>query len=116
MDKSLAKINAASDQVRDTMAHSAQHALRTAKLFLGTVIACTCIVAGTLWWSHHIVDGLAEDQADLAALEFKLKHKPVFMHFKDHDFVRVIPGSETGFTRGDDSELPGRYAQVWHVR
>ncbi|MCB1826831.1 MAG: hypothetical protein KDH94_00300 [Coxiellaceae bacterium] len=116
IDESLARMNAASDQVRDYVAYSEKHALRTAKLFLGTVIACALFVAGTLWWSHHIVNGLAQDKADLLALDIKLKHTPVIVHFKGKDYVRVIPGSETGFTRNDDSEVPGRYAEVWHVR
>lgn len=41
-------MNAASDQVRDYVSYSEKHALRTAKLFLGTVIACALFVAGTL--------------------------------------------------------------------
>jgi hypothetical protein len=113
---SLARMNAASDQVRDYVAQSAQHALRTAQLFLGTVIACVLVAAGTWWWSNHIVTGLAQDRADLASLDTKLKHTPVIMHFKGKDYVRVVPDSETGFTRGDDSEVPGRYAEMWHVR
>jgi len=73
-------------------------------------------VAGTLWWSHHIISGLAQDKADLLALDIKLKHTPVIVHFKGKDYVRVVPDSETGFTRGDGSEVSGRYAEVWHVR
>ena len=116
IDDSLARMNAASDQVRDYVAYSEKHALRTAKLFLGTVIACALFVAGTLWWSHHIITGLVQDKADLAALDTKLKHTPVIVHFKGKDYVRIIPESETGFTRNDGSDVPGRYAQVWHVR
>lgn len=116
IDASLAKMNAASDQVRDYVEQSAQHALRTAKLFLGTVIGCALFVAGTLWWSHHIISGLSQDKADLAALDIKLKHTPVIVHFKGKDYVRVVPDSETSFTRGDGSEVSGRYAEVWHVR
>ena len=116
IDESLARMNAASDQVRDYVDYSEKHALRTAKLFLGTVIACALFVAGTLWWSQHIISGLAQDKADLAALDTKLKHTPVIVHFKGKDYVRVVPDSETGFIRGDGSEVPGRYAQVWHVR
>lgn len=116
IDASLAKMNAASDQVRDYVAQSAQHALRTAKLFLGTVIACALFVVGTLWWSHHIISGLAQDKADLRALDTKLKHTPVIVHFKGKDYVRVVPDAETGFTRGDGGEVPGRYAEVWHVQ
>lgn len=116
IDASLARMNAASDQVRDYVAYSERHALRTAKLFLGTVIACSLFVAGTLLWSHRIISGLAQDKADLRALDIKLKHTPVIVHFKGKDYVRVMPDSETGFTRGDGSEVPGRYAEVWHVR
>ena len=116
IDASLAKMNAASDQVRDYIYYSEKHALRTAQLFLGTVIACALFVAGTLWWSHYIIIELTRDKADLAALDIKLKHTPLIVHFKGKDYVRVAPDSETGFTRGDGSEVPGRYAEVWHIR
>lgn len=69
-----------------------------------------------MWWSHQIISGLAQDKADLAALDIKLKHAPVIVPFKDKDYVRIVPDSETGFTRGDGSEVPGRYSEVWHVR
>jgi hypothetical protein len=116
IDDSLARMNAASDQVRDYVAQSAQHALRTAQLFLGTVIACALVAASTLWWSHHIISGLAQDKADLRALDTKLKHTPVMVHFKGNDYVRVVPDSETRFTRDNGNEVPGRYSKVWHMR
>ena len=116
IDESLARMNAASDEVRDYVAQSERHALRTAQLFLGTVVTSLLIVVGILWWSHHITSALAQDKADLAALDIKLKHKPVIVHFHGKDFVRVVPDSETGFTRKDNSDVPGRYSQVWHVR
>lgn len=116
IDESLARMNAASDDVRDYVAKSERHALRTAKLFLGTMVVSLLIVLGTLWWSHHVTSQLAEDRADLKVLDIKLKHKPVIVHFKGKDFVPVVPDSETGFTRGDGSEVPGRYAEIWHVR
>jgi len=115
IDSSLAKITAASDQVRDYVAQSAQHALRTTHLFLGTVIACVLLIVGTFWWTHRIINGVAQDKVDLAALDTKLKHTPVIMHFRGKDYVRVVPDSETGFTRGGD-EVLGRYSEVWHVR
>ena len=74
------------------------------------------MVAGTLWWSDHITCGLEQDKADLATLDIKLKHAPVIMHFHGKDYVRVVPDSETSFTRGDGSEVSGRYAEVWHIR
>jgi hypothetical protein len=116
IDTSLAKINAASDQIGDYVFHSEKHALGTAKLFLGTVIVCALFVAGTLWWSRHIVNELARAKADLAALDIKLKHKPVLVNFKGTDYVRVVPNSETGFTSVDGSDVSGQYAKVWHVR
>lgn len=76
IDASLAHMNAASDQIRDYVSYSEKHALRTAKLFLGTVISCALFVVGTLWWSHHIISGLAKDKADLAALDSKLNTRP----------------------------------------
>lgn len=113
---SLWRMNAASDEVREYVAKSERHVLRTVQLFLGTVIVCALLVAGTLWWSHRVTSQLAEDRADLKALDIKLKHKPVIVHFQGKDFVRVVPDSETGFTRGNGSDVPGRYSQVWHVR
>jgi len=116
IDASLNKINVASDSINEYVTASATHATRTAKLFLGTVIASALIVAGTLWWSHHINGDLANAKAELASLSTKLKHKPVIVHFQGKDYVRVVPDSETGFTRGDDSGVPGRYSEVWHLR
>lgn len=116
INNSLWRMNAASDEVRDYVAKSERHALRTAKLFLGTVIVCALFVSGTLWWSHHVTSQLAEDQADLKALDIKLKHQPVIVHFQGKDFVRVVPETETSFSRRDGSDVPGRYSQVWHVR
>ena len=116
IDTRFAKMNAASDQVRDYVVQSAQHALRTAKLFLGTVIACALFVAGTLWWFHHIMNKLTPNKADLTALDIKLKHTPVIVNFKGKDYVRIIPNSETGFTRNDGSAVPGKYSEVWHAR
>ena len=116
IDASLVKINVVSNQVGDYVAYSEKHALGTAKLFLVTVVACAMIVAVILWWSHHIITGLAQDKVDLAALNVKLKHTPVIVHFKGRDYVRVIPDSDTGFTRGDGRAIPGHYANVWHVR
>lgn len=116
MDLTLTKISAASDEVRDYVFYIESHALRTAKLFLGTVMACVVLMSGTLRWSHHLMSGLAQDKADLRALDIKLKHTPVIVHFKNKDYVRVLPHSETGFTRGDGSKVPGRYAEVWHAQ
>ena len=113
---SLEKINAASDQVRDYVTQSERHALRTTKLFLGTVIVSALIVAGTLWWSHHIITELAQDKADLTSLDTKLKHTPVIVHFPGKDYVRVRENSEISFTHHDGSEVPGKYAEVWHTR
>lgn len=85
-------------------------------IFKNFMLVNTFIVTGTLWWSHHIISGLAQDQANLAALDIKLKHTPVTVHFKGKDYARVIPGSETRFALNDGSDVPGRCAQVWHVR
>lgn len=116
IDASLTKINTASDQVRNYADYSAKHALRTVKLFLGTVIFCVLFIAGTLWWSNHIMKVIAQDKAYLAELDTKLKHTPVIMPFKGKDYVRVVPNSELSFTRSDGNKVPGRYSQVWHVR
>lgn len=109
-------MNAASNQVCDYIAYSEKHVLKTAKLFLGTLIVCPLFITGTLWWSHHVISELAQDKADLVTLDTKLKHTPVSMHFEGKDYVRVVPDSETSFTRGDGSEVSGRYAKVWHLR
>lgn len=107
IDESLAKINAASDSVNAYVTLSATHALRTATLFLGTVVATVLIVAGTLWWSHYITRDLAAARAELTSLNVRLKHKPVILHFHGKAFVRVVPKTETSFTRNNDSDVPG---------
>ena len=109
IDERLVKMNAASDQVRDYVSQSEKHAIHTAKLFLVTVVASALIVVGTLWWSHHITSGLAQNKADLVSLDAKLKHMPVIVHFHGKDYVRIIPDSETGFSRSDGGEVPGKY-------
>ncbi len=116
INNSLWRMNAASDEVRDYVAKSERHALRTAQLFLGTVMVCALWVSGTLWWSHHVTRRLAEDRAELKVLDITLKHTPVIVHFQGKDFVRVVPSSETRFSRRDGSTVPGRYSEVWHVR
>jgi len=65
---------------------------------------------------QHITGALAQDKADVAALDTRLKHTPVIVHFKGKDYPRFIPDSETGFTRNDGSKVPGRYAEVRHLR
>lgn len=59
---------------------------------------------------------LAEAQAELASLNTTLKHTPVIVDFRGKDYVRVVPDSETGFTRKDGTDAPGHYARVWPVR
>ena len=85
---------------------------RAAKLFFGTVIVSAFIVAGTLWWSHHITGDLAAAKTELASLNIKLKHTPVIIHFHGKEFVRVLRDSEMSFTRGDGSDVPGRYSSA----
>ena len=116
IDESLAKIKAASDSINKYVTLCDKHAIRTLRLFMFTVIAAVFIVFGTLWWSHHINSDLVDAKAELASLNVKLQHTPQILHFHDKDYVRVVEDSETSFRRHDGSEVPGRYAEVWHVR
>ena len=116
IDESLAKMNAASERVNAYVRLSATHATRTAKLFLGTVLASVCIIAGTLWWSHHVTNHVKKDRAAFERLFYKtLKHKPLIKIFKGKEYVRVVPNSEKSFTN-TGSDVPVRYSKVWHVR
>jgi len=116
IDKSLRKMNAASDSINESVAQSTEHAKRSTWLFFIAVIAAVLIIASTLWWSHHIKSGLVDARAELASLNTKLKYKPDFIHFHGRDYVRVVPDSKTIFTRKDGSEEPGTYFRVWHAR
>jgi len=93
-----------------------QHATHAMQVFLGTVMAAVLVVGGLFWWARHVRDDLADARAELSSLTIKLKHKPVIVHFRGKDYVRVVADSETSFTRRDGSEMGGRYAPVWHVR
>jgi hypothetical protein len=115
IDESLMHMNAASDQIRDYALQSKHHAHRTVTLFLGTVVTSLLIVAGTVWWSHHVVKSLARDRENLATLEYTLTHTPVIKEVDGKDYVRIRPGSETSVGH-DDRALSGRYAEVWHMR
>ena len=75
-----------------------------------------CSFVPDVWWSHHITGDLAAAKTELPSLNIKLKHTPVIIHFHGKEFVRVLRDSEMSFTRGDGSDVPGRYSQVWHVR
>lgn len=116
IDESLSKINAASNSVDKYVTLSAKHAARTTQLFLGTLVAVVLIVSGTFWWSHRINSDLTDAKTELARLNVTLQHKPVILHFQGNDYVRVVPDSEMGFTRGNHGEVPGRYAKMWHIR
>jgi len=115
VNETLIKINRASDSVDEYVTLCAKHVTHTTKLFLGTVVLVILIVTGTLWWSHYIDSSLADAKSELANLNTKLKHTPVFLHFYGKEYVRVIPKSETSFSKGDE-EVPGRYSRIWHVR
>mgnify|MGYP006345018333 CR=1 FL=1 len=116
IDDSIVKINAASDQARDHILQSENHARYTMRLFFVTAIASILILLGTLWWVHHVTSTFAEDKAALAAIEHKLQHTPVIVHFKGKDYVRIVTDSETSFNHADGSDVSGSYAEVWHMR
>ena len=115
IDESLAKMNAASDRVNAYVTHSATHATRTAKLFLGTVMACALIVAGTLWWSHHITSNLANAKAELASLNIKLQHKPIVIHDSGKDYIRIEPNTVVNLT-DNDSQFKGTFAAIKYAK
>jgi len=115
IDKGLAKMNAASESVNRYLTLSATHAERATHLFLSVVVAAVLFIAGLLWWSNHVTDDLVDARAELASLNIKLQHKPVIVNVHGKDFVRVVLETETTLTQGD-SDMPGRYSEVWHVR
>jgi len=116
IDKSLLKINAASEVIGWHVAQCSRYADNAKTFVLALVFTSLVIVVGTLWWAHHIRSDLVEARVELASLNIKLKHKPVIVHVGGKDFVRVVPKTETTLSRGDGSEVSGRYSQAWHVR
>ncbi|MBP9726687.1 MAG: hypothetical protein KBD83_04405 [Gammaproteobacteria bacterium] len=120
VERSLANINIVSENITGYMAQCEKHADRTRKVFMGMLVACVLIVAGTLWWSHYVRDDLAEAEKQLELLGPILKNSPVLVSVNGHDYVRIVPGTETdelGYYQDKDHEkIEGEYAQVWHVR
>lgn len=114
LDEGLAQIKETADQVGHYVAYSQRHALRTARLFLWTLGICLVLLLGVLWFCYNTYHGLAWERAKLAALNIKLKHTPVIVHFKGKEYVRVVPHSETQFTRDNGTQVPGWYAKMWH--
>ena len=114
---SLQKINDASEKVAQYVDLCKKQATRSTAMLLYALVAAAFIIGGTIWWSHHVSSNLADAKAELSSLNTKLAHTPVVLHFEGKDFIRVIPDSETGFTRGDDNRhVSGRYAEVWHYK
>jgi len=115
-EENLTEIKAASNSIQRNMMLCETISARATNLFWGSLLVSLIIIAGTMWWERHIDVGLTDSKAELARITTKLKHTPVILKYYGKDFVRVIPDTETSFTRGGDSEVPGRYAQVWHTR
>ena len=88
---SLRKMNAASDSITQSVIQSTEHAKRSTWTFFIALIVSALLIAGALWWSRHIRNGLIDARAELLSLNVKLKHKPVFIHFHGRDYVRVMP-------------------------
>jgi len=112
----LSDVGAAAQQLNDAIAQNKQSERRAVSLFLRALASVVVTVSSTLWWSHHINGGLAQAKQDLAGLTTTLQHTPKILTIRGQDFVRVVPDSETGFTRGDGSDVDGRYARVWPAR
>ena len=116
----LSNIRIASENIADYMAQCQQHADRTCKVFMGMLVACVFIVAGTLWWSNYIRDDFLEAQEQLKFLGPILEQSLVLVSTKDHDYVRIVPGTNTdalGYYQDEaHKKIEGEYAEVWHVR
>ncbi len=118
VERSLSNINVASGNIAGYMAQCEKHADRTRKVFMGMLVACILIVAGTFWWSNYVRDDLAEAQEQLKLLEPILKESPVFTKVNGKDYVRIVDGTETNnlVHQNDHTSVEGEYAEVWHLR
>ena len=57
---------------------------------------------------------LVDDKAELASLNVKLQNKRVIKNVHGSDYVRIVEDTETKLTN-NGYEIPGRYAEMWHV-
>ncbi len=113
---SLQKINEASEKVAEYVGLCKKQATRSTAVLLYALVTAAFIISGTIWWSHYVNANLADAKAELSSLNTKLSHTPVIAHFQGNDYIRIVPDSETGFTRGDGSDAPGRYAEVKYAK
>jgi len=117
IDKSLNQLNAASKSIGDYVAQCARYADNATRFVLSLSLVAVLIVVGTLWWASHVRTGLVQDRADLNRwFNVTLKQKPLFKQVNGKDYVRVVPDSEMKLPLGKGYTVPGRYAEVWHVR
>ncbi len=115
VNDSLKKINTASSTIATYMTQCEHHANRTRNVFMGSVVACVLVIAGTLWWANDIRTNLAEDRKELVYLDELLKGVPDFQKANGKNYVRIVSGSETNELRNEDGHrLEGRYAKVWN--
>ncbi|MBP9727086.1 MAG: hypothetical protein KBD83_06460 [Gammaproteobacteria bacterium] len=116
VERSLSNINVASGNIAGYMAQCEKHADRTRKVFMGMLVACVVIVAGTLWWADNLKINLAEDIKEFNDLESIFKNEPALERIKGQDYVRIIEDSETSLYDQNERTMDGRYAKVWHKK
>jgi Fe2+ transport system protein B len=118
VERSLSNIRIASENIAGYMAQCEQHADRTRKIFMGAVIGCVLVIVGTLWWVNNLKNNLAQDEKEFTLLENVLKNEPVLMHVNNHDYVRIVPDTETDDLSEQEGShaMEGRYAKVWYKK
>ena len=111
------KLSGLSSAVEAAKQHSItaqRYLVRTAWVFVATIWLAVLVVLGSLWWIYHLHASLAETQAQLAALQFKLKHTPTYVPVKDDGtYIRVVP-EKVGSLSRQGQDLAGTYAKVWY--
>lgn len=118
VDRSLSNIRIASENIAGYMEQCEKHANRTRNIFMAAVVGCVIIVAGTLWWANHLKNSLAEDIKTFNKLETLLKNEPVVIRADNHNYVRIVEGSETDDLYDKDKEhrIDGHYARIWYKK
>ena len=110
IERSLSNIRIASENIAGYMAQCEKHADRTRKIFMGAVVGCVIVIAGTLWWSNDVRTNLDKDRKELEYLDGLFKGMPDFEKVDGNNYVRIVDGSETN----DLKNKNGYYAKVWY--
>lgn len=116
VERSLSNIRIASENIAGYMALCEKHADRTRKIFIGAVLGCVIVIAGTLWWSNDVITNLDKDRKELEYLDGLFKGMPDFEKVDGHNYVRIVKGTETNEIKTDNGKtVHGRYAKVWYI-